>query len=310
MLKFTVLYFAFWILVLYLFFSANPQTLGHKTYALDHIPKEYNIPYTVIYKNNVKQWYNFVHHLGSLPQGVGFPLIFKPNTCTSKGNNVEKLYNVTEAVNYINKFPHNEIIIQQFDDSPYEASILYERYPIFKHGKVISIVQKILHDKDAVNYNVTTSHMIDRPDLITPKLNEVIDKISRQIPGFYVGRYDVKFKSINDIMNGKFKVIELNGTMGVDHRAYTKNKRDWSYANIHIQLRWAFKRIIVGILNNLNPATAYKSLTNFSQTIKETRKCDQYLIYELYNFIGFILALYVILLLLFRYNIIKLKFNT
>jgi len=47
--------------------------------------------------------------------------------------------------------------------------------------------------------------------LITPKLNDSFDKISKQIPGFYFGRFDLRCTSLADLENGIVKIVELNG---------------------------------------------------------------------------------------------------
>jgi len=46
---------------------------------------------------------------------------------------------------------------------------------------------------------------------INPKLNNLIDRISNQVPEFYFGRYDIRVKSIEDLYDGKIKIMELNG---------------------------------------------------------------------------------------------------
>ena len=44
------------------------------------------------------------------------------------------------------------------------------------------------------------------------KLNNVFDHISKQIPGFYYGRYDLRVKNIEDLCEGKnIFIMELNG---------------------------------------------------------------------------------------------------
>jgi hypothetical protein len=48
-------------------------------------------------------------------------------------------------------------------------------------------------------------------DLITPKLSESFDRISKQIAGFYFGRYDLRCKSLADLENGIVRIVELNG---------------------------------------------------------------------------------------------------
>jgi membrane protein DedA with SNARE-associated domain len=48
--------------------------------------------------------------------------------------------------------------------------------------------------------------------LYTSALLERIDAISQNLPGFYIGRYDVRYSCDNDLRTGKnFQIIELNG---------------------------------------------------------------------------------------------------
>lgn len=47
--------------------------------------------------------------------------------------------------------------------------------------------------------------------LITKLLSESFDQISRQIPGFYFGRYDLRVATLEDLEQGNVKVVELNG---------------------------------------------------------------------------------------------------
>lgn len=47
--------------------------------------------------------------------------------------------------------------------------------------------------------------------LITPELSDSFDKLSKQVDGFYFGRYDLRAASFEDLEKGKVKVMELNG---------------------------------------------------------------------------------------------------
>ena len=47
--------------------------------------------------------------------------------------------------------------------------------------------------------------------LITPKLSQSFDQLSKQIPGFFFGRFDLRCASLQDLENGKVKIVELNG---------------------------------------------------------------------------------------------------
>ena len=52
---------------------------------------------------------------------------------------------------------------------------------------------------------------LDRTDLIDAQVSEAFDKISRQIAGFYFGRFDLRCHSINDLSTGNVMILELNG---------------------------------------------------------------------------------------------------
>lgn len=47
--------------------------------------------------------------------------------------------------------------------------------------------------------------------LINQQLSDTFDAISKQINGFYFGRYDLRCNSIEDLYAGKVKIMELNG---------------------------------------------------------------------------------------------------
>lgn len=47
---------------------------------------------------------------------------------------------------------------------------------------------------------------------ITPEMNRMIDKICLQIPGFYFGRLDIMYNTMEEFEQGKkFSIVELNG---------------------------------------------------------------------------------------------------
>lgn len=52
----------------------------------------------------------------------------------------------------------------------------------------------------------------DAMDQVTPELEAVIDQISREIPDFYFGRFDIRFRSVAELQEGRgFRIVELNG---------------------------------------------------------------------------------------------------
>ena len=52
----------------------------------------------------------------------------------------------------------------------------------------------------------------DGRDLITDRLTEAFDKVSKDIQGFYFGRFDVRFANEQSFVNGgDFRIVEVNG---------------------------------------------------------------------------------------------------
>ena len=52
---------------------------------------------------------------------------------------------------------------------------------------------------------------LNRNHLISDKLSISFDEISRQVEGFYFGRFDLRTASVEDLENGKVQIMELNG---------------------------------------------------------------------------------------------------
>lgn len=52
---------------------------------------------------------------------------------------------------------------------------------------------------------------LDANHLITDRLNKSFDRLSKQIDGFYFGRYDLRAASVQDLESGRVMILELNG---------------------------------------------------------------------------------------------------
>lgn len=52
---------------------------------------------------------------------------------------------------------------------------------------------------------------LDGSHLINDRLSATFDEISKQVEGFYFGRFDLRCASVEDLYNGNVKVLELNG---------------------------------------------------------------------------------------------------
>ncbi|MBK9735202.1 MAG: ATP-grasp domain-containing protein [Saprospiraceae bacterium] len=77
--------------------------------------------------------------------------------------------------------------------------------------KRIPVNEEYVKIESIGNHNRGT-RFINSNHLISDKLVTVFDDISKKIDGFYYGRYDLKFNTIEELEEGKkFKIVELNG---------------------------------------------------------------------------------------------------
>lgn len=78
-------------------------------------------------------------------------------------------------------------------------------------------LQDILPNGEKLNMVPYGNHargakFIDGSHWITPKLEETINKMCLQIPGFYFGRLDVMYNTFEELERGEnFSIVELNG---------------------------------------------------------------------------------------------------
>ncbi len=77
---------------------------------------------------------------------------------------------------------------------------LTEVVPMNKTMELVSIGNHALGTK-----------FLDGGYLINEKLSDTFDQISREIDGFYFGRFDLKCASLEDLYSGRIKIVELNG---------------------------------------------------------------------------------------------------
>ncbi len=69
----------------------------------------------------------------------------------------------------------------------------------------------------------------DGMKLCTPELEARIDDISRKLNGFFIGRYDIRFASEDDLRMGRnFQIIELNGAASEATSIYDARNSLWS----------------------------------------------------------------------------------
>jgi len=99
-------------------------------------------------------------------------------------------------------------LIQEKDRAKLQWKKLSERWQE-KLDKVINADEKFVLNTIG-NHSLGTlftncNHLIDE------ELNQSFDTISKQIPGFYYGRFDLRCQTIEDLKAGRVMIMELNG---------------------------------------------------------------------------------------------------
>jgi len=74
---------------------------------------------------------------------------------------------------------------------------------VLKEGEKLELV--------SIGNHCLGTKFLDGSHLINDKLSETFDQISKQIEGFYFGRFDLRCASLDDLYNGNVKIMELNG---------------------------------------------------------------------------------------------------
>jgi membrane protein DedA with SNARE-associated domain len=79
----------------------------------------------------------------------------------------------------------------------------------------------------------------DGSDLYTEQLLDAFDSIGQNLPGFYVGRFDVRYWEDDDLREGRnFQIIELNGAASEATDIYDSRNSIWlAYATLFRQWR-------------------------------------------------------------------------
>ena len=89
---------------------------------------------------------------------------------------------------------------------------------VIPKGEKLRLVFSASHSKGAI--------FTDGNDYLTPQLSTAIDKIMQDIPHFYYGRLDVKFKDIDNLQRGEhLAIVEINGASSESLHIWDKNTR-------------------------------------------------------------------------------------
>lgn len=74
--------------------------------------------------------------------------------------------------------------------------------------------------------------------LINTQLENSLNTLNHEVNGWFYGRLDVKYDTLEDLYNGNFKIIELNGILAEPTHIYDANKMTYWKALKTIRTHW------------------------------------------------------------------------
>ncbi len=121
-----------------------------------------------------------------------------------------------------------------------ERAFLY--YELIKDDATIDW-QLVPEDNESIKLSYIGNHskgtrFINGNHLINEGLEKALDQLNHQINGWFYGRLDIKYNSIEELNQGKFKVLELNGILAEPTHIYDATKTSYWKALKTIRTHW------------------------------------------------------------------------
>ncbi len=120
---------------------------------------------------------------------------------------------------------------------------------------------------NSIGNHAKGTQFIDGNHLISKELTAVFDKINLAIPGWFYGRLDIRFESLENLKNGQFKILEINGIISEPTHIYDASKNSYFTALKSIQEHW---KIIyeIATTNKKNHQKEYGPIIPFLKDLK------------------------------------------
>jgi len=115
----------------------------------------------------------------------------------------------------------------------------------------------------------------DGANLYSENLRAAFDEISQKLPGFYIGRYDIRYSSDDELRAGKgFQIIELNGAASEATNIYDEGNSLWSaYATLYQQWKLVYR---IGAANRDRGHRPASALTVLRDWMEFSRQAMEY----------------------------------
>lgn len=145
-------------------------------------------------------------------------------------------------------------------------------------------IHRVLNQGEQLVLSVIGNHskgtrFVNGNHLINPELHKFMDSICKPMNGFYYGRLDIKYKSLDQLLQGKeFKVIEVNGIISEPTHIYDASHENASFFNAlkTINSHWKIMSRIAHINHHKNQV-AYPGVMEYIRNVRWLRNHSQML---------------------------------
>jgi hypothetical protein len=255
-------------LSVFLWFVIFLSVAGTNSWWVDDIPMtKYSLLQPSITPANVSLHAHQIKGYKDL-ENLTYPVIFKPNECTTSSRGVEPIYNRNGAIKYLNErdrmHAERTTLAQEFFKGP-EISIFYARYPYLSSGFIKTLGLRLKTKKKGKHWDPKTKKFVQneghlssygiltRNHLITPKLVQFYDRLTKKM-GVYSARLDTMVPNLDDLQKGQFlKIIDVNGNaIGcIDEKPiHLFGKARYNdLANELRRIRTAWMQVYIGLMN-------------------------------------------------------------
>lgn len=121
---------------------------------------------------------------------------------------------------------------------------------------------------EPIGNHVRGTAFLDGTKFITPELLAIFERISSDIEGFYYGRYDLRCESIEALLAGDFKVMELNGAASEPAHIYAPG---FPLLKGYKSLFWHWRRLYKICRINHKNGVPYMSFHTGIEALKKSR---------------------------------------
>ena len=135
-------------------------------------------------------------------------------------------------------------------------------------------LEQVPLDGDKIRMVNIGNHMLgttffDGNHLNSPELETVFDQLAKHIEGFYIGRFDLRANSLDDLLKGDFKVIEVNGVNSEPCHIYDPEMPLWKGIR-DLLIHW--RRVYEISVANHKTGVPYASFSEIRAEIKRHNK--------------------------------------